>query len=107
MSTKHSVQHDGPPCTNNILQQADEPEANHVAGSSKPPPSRSRSNDSVASAISLTDSEDEAKEVNNQNSFTEFPIPSFVIFRYVLFWAAWAVASCRSGPQAGANFLNS
>ena len=36
---------------------------------------------------------------------TEFPIPSFVIFRHVLFWKfpwpAWAVASCRSGPQAG------
>ena len=36
---------------------------------------------------------------------TEFPIPSFVIFRHVLFWEfpcrAWAVASCSSGPQAG------
>ena len=36
---------------------------------------------------------------------TEFPIPSFVRFHHVLFWEfpclAWAVASCRSGPQAG------
>ena len=36
---------------------------------------------------------------------TEFPIPSFVRFRRVLFWEfpcpAWAVASCSSGPQAG------
>ena len=40
-----------------------------------------------------------------KSSFTEFPIPSFVRFRHVLFWEfpwpAWAVASCRSGPQAG------
>ena len=37
--------------------------------------------------------------------YTEFPIPSFVRFRNVLFWefpwSAWAVASCSSGPQAG------
>ena len=36
---------------------------------------------------------------------TEFPIPSFVTFRHVLFWAfpcpAWAVASCSSSPHAG------
>ena len=31
---------------------------------------------------------------------TEFPIPSFVRFRHVLFWEL-AVASCSSGPQAG------
>ena len=44
--------------------QADETEPNHVADSSKPQTSRSRSNESVASAISLTDSEDEAKQVS-------------------------------------------
>ena len=44
--------------------QADEPEPNLLAGSSKPQTSRSRSNESVASAISLTDSEDEAKQVS-------------------------------------------
>ena len=36
---------------------------------------------------------------------TDFPIPLFARFRHVLFWKfpcpAWAVASCRSGPQAG------
>ena len=36
---------------------------------------------------------------------TEFPIPSFVRFRHVLFWEfpcpPWAVASCSSGLQAG------
>ena len=36
---------------------------------------------------------------------TEFPIPLFLRFRHVLFCEfpcpAWAVASCRSGPQAG------
>ena len=41
---------------------------------------------------------------------TEFPIPSFVRFRHVLFWEfpcpAWAVASCRSGPQAGGTLIN-
>ena len=36
---------------------------------------------------------------------TEFTIPSFMRFHHVLFWEfpcpAWAVASCRSGHQAG------
>ena len=40
---------------------------------------------------------------------TEFPIPSFMRFRHVLFWEflcpAWAVASCSSDPQAEGNSL--
>ena len=39
------------------------------------------------------------------SSTTEFPIPLFLRFRHVLFGEfpcpAWAVASCRGGPQAG------
>ena len=41
----------------------------------------------------------------NAGPCTEFPIPLFVRFCHVLFWEfpcpAWAVASCRSGQQAG------
>ena len=47
--------------------------------------------------------------IRNHNTSTEFPIPLFMIFRYVLFWEfpcpAWAVASFSSGPQAGGNSL--